>query len=129
MELASKREYNNSIYSAIIVNEDYDADPEGKDRVQIYIPSIHFDLADIYADYMTDGNKEENEHWGDFPWAVPMVDDLENGNVVYGSYINNTNDEYIVLGLEVNNIANSKHSNGWYSNIRLARWYCNQTLY
>ena len=111
MEVASKREYNNSIYSAIIVNEDHDADPEGKDRVQIYIPSIHFDLADIYADYMTDGNKEENEHWGDFPWAVPMVDDLENGNVVYGSYINNTNDEYIVLGLEVNNIANSKHSN------------------
>lgn len=108
MEIANRNTYYNSIFSAIVVNSNTDLDPLGLGRVQLYIPSIHLDYADIYTTYLTSEDKEHTDGWSKFPWAITLVTGLENGNVVYGSNINNKNNEYIVLGLDVYNNANSK---------------------
>lgn len=108
MEISSNRTYSNIIYSAIIVNDNSDMDPESKGRVQIYIPSVHLSQIDTYTDYMTSSNKREHDGWTIFPWATTLVDDLKNGNVVFGSNVDNKANEYIILGLDINNSSNSK---------------------
>jgi murein DD-endopeptidase MepM/ murein hydrolase activator NlpD len=103
MEIANRSSYYNSIYSAIVVNANYNEDPEGKGRVQIYIPGIHYDYGDIYVDYMNAEDKAQfEEHRNKFPWAVTLVENLENGSLVFGSFIGNENNNYIIIGLDVN---------------------------
>lgn len=110
MEIANKRAYYNAIYEAIIVNDNIDSDPDGKGRVQIYIPYIHTDCITTYTEYMLSSDKENQTGWGRFPWAYVLVDNLKNGNAVYCSYVNNSNDQYVVIGLDVNNPANTTSS-------------------
>lgn len=110
MEIANKKAYYNAIYEAIVVNADINSDPENKGRVQLYIPFIHTDLIDVYMEYMQTSDKVNSDNWGKFPWANVLVDDLQNGNVVYCSYVNNSNDQYVVIGLDVNNSANTNSS-------------------
>jgi murein DD-endopeptidase MepM/ murein hydrolase activator NlpD len=110
MEIASKKNYSNIIYSAIIVNADTDMDPDNSGRVQIYIPTVHSSYADKYEAYINSGDKENADGWDYFPWAYTLVDDLKDGNAVFGSTVDNQNDQYIVLGLDVNNPLNSDAS-------------------
>ena len=107
MEIASKKSYYNAIYEAIIVNDNIDSDPEDKGRVQIYIPYIHTEYINTYMDYMLSSDKQNQDGWSRFPWAYVLVDNLKNGNVVYCSYVNNSNDQYVIIGLDVNNPANT----------------------
>lgn len=111
MEIGSKANYYNSIYEAIIVNTEYDQDPDSRYRVQIYIPSLHQRYQNIYTDYMNSSDKPNHKDKSKYPWAVSLVDDLQEGNVVYGSYIGNTIDDHIVLGLYANHPANAKKDN------------------
>ena len=114
MEIAKRNSYFNSICSAIIVNDDDSMDPEGLGRIQIYIPSIQTDESyfNTYPDYTASPDKENHAGWSMFPWAITLVDDLENGNVVYISNIDNENNSFIIIGLDVNNPANKKSSGG-----------------
>lgn len=114
MEVSNKNTYYNSICSAIIVNDDDSMDPNGLGRVQIYIPSIQTDeqYFTVYPEYTTSDDKEHHEGWNMFPWAISLVEGLENGNIVYISNIDNQNNSYIILGLDVNNPANNKGSGG-----------------
>ena len=107
MEIASKKSYYNAIYEAIIVNDNIDSDPEDKGRVQIYIPYIHTEYINTYMDYMLSSDKQNQDGCNRFPWAYVLVDNLKNGNVVYCSYVNNSNDQYVIIGLDVNNPANT----------------------
>ena len=108
MEINSHKSYKNIIYSAIVVNDDIDSDPMGLGRVQLYIPSEHLEFASTYTEYMMHKDKQSQRGWEYFPWAKTLVSDLKVGNYVYGSMINNQSNEYIVLGLDVNNSANIK---------------------
>lgn len=114
MEIAKRNSYFNSICSAIIVNDDDSMDPEGLGRIQIYIPSIQTDESyfNTYPEYTASPDKENHTGWSMFPWAITLVDDLENGNIVYISNIDNENNSFIIIGLDVNNPANKKSSGG-----------------
>lgn len=110
MEIADKRSYYNSIFSAIIVNDNADSDPENKGRVQIYIPSIHTNYDEIYKEYMNNNNKSDDENRTKFPWAATLDKNLKNGNIVFATNINNNNDEFLVMGLDANNPLNGNGS-------------------
>ena len=107
MEISRKSDYYNSVFLAVIVNADIDQDPQAKGRVQIFIPTIHTNYLDKYQDYMNSSNKESQDGWSVYPWATTLVKDIKNGNIVYATNINNKNSEYMVIGLDVNNIANA----------------------
>ena len=110
MEIKDKKSYYNAINEAIIVNANTDDDPEGLGRVQIYIPNEHIQYSTDFVDYMASSNKESLPGWTNYPWAITLVDDLDEGNVVYCGNIDNSGNKYIVLGLDVNNPANQKSS-------------------
>ena len=112
MQVANKDLYYNVIYKAIVVNDDTSMDPSGNNRVQIYIPNMQFRYQKVFQEYMNDTNKANSNYKNKFPWAISLVSDLQNGNIVYGGYINNQLDSFIILGLDVNNPANSDHTNG-----------------
>lgn len=106
MEVFNKELYYNSIYQAIVVNEDSSMDPANEGRVQIYIPDVHYRYAGIYKTYMNDTNKRNNEDKNKFPWAVPLTESPKNGNVVFCGNINNRVGNYVIFGLDANNPAN-----------------------
>lgn len=110
MEVANRRSYYNAIYEAIVVNDNIDSDPDNKGRVQIYIPYVHTEYVSTYMDYMLSSDKQNQDGWSRFPWAYVLVDNLKNGNVVYCSYVNNSNDQYVIIGLDINNPANTASS-------------------
>ena len=103
MDVANRSAYYNSIYSAVVVNANSNEDPESRGRVQIYIPSVHLQYSDIYLDYMQSEDKASHDGWSKFPWATTIVEGLENGSVVFGNYIDNENNKYIIIGKDVNN--------------------------
>ena len=106
MNVIDNGDYSNIIMKAVIVNNDTGTDPEGKSRVQVYIPQIHYEYASIYQAYMNAGDKTSTGHFDKFPWAVSVVEGLEIGNEVYICNVNNKGDEYIVLGVEANETSN-----------------------
>lgn len=112
MEIASKKSYYNSIYNAIVVNDNPDQDPLNLGRIQIYIPAIHTEYSKTYIDYINASNKEELDGWSVFPWAITLVSDLKNGNVVYSGFVNNNNSEHIILGKAVNDTSNKGLNSG-----------------
>ena len=103
MQVYNQKSYYNSIYLAIIVNSDITQDPLNIGRVQIYIPGIQYEYDGVYKQYMNSTNKTEDKYFGCFPWATTLISDLTNGQYVYGSFVNNNNGDYIVLGVDVNN--------------------------
>lgn len=106
MQVTNRESYSNCIYSAIIVNTNTDNDPDGKYRVQIYVPSLQYEYDNKYEEYMNSADKTSSELKGIFPWAKSLVKDLKEGNVVYVSYIGNDANSYIVLGLDAYNPVN-----------------------
>ena len=98
MDIINKDTYYNSIYQAIIVDSDINHDPEGKGRYQIYIPEVHYRYQKQYDLYKNESNKNQSEFATLFPWAVSLEADLKDGDEVYGSYINNVNNLFIILG-------------------------------
>lgn len=107
MDISNKYTYLNKIYSAIVVNQDYNQDPLQQGRVQIYIPSVHFEYADVYRDYMENTDKLNSEYWDVFPWATCLVAEIKNGDNVVGGYLDNQGDNYVVIGKNVNNPTDS----------------------
>lgn len=103
MQVVNKSSYISTIYSAIVINSDTSQDPENKNRVQIYIPSVNFDYADHWEEYMNMKDKKSSEYSNAFPWAITLKENLNNGDNVYGSYIDGDGHQYIILGLDVNN--------------------------
>ena len=100
MQVINKSSYISTIYSAVVVNTNKDLDPDDLGRVQIYIPSVNYNYADSYIEYMTSENKTSNsELFEAFPWAVTLIDDLNNGDEIYGSYIDGDSTQYIILGV------------------------------
>lgn len=102
MNIVNNETYNNQIYKAIVVNENYQNDPQNNGRVQIYIPSMQPNNSSIYEQYMNTSNKESSQYYNQFPWAVTLVKDLTNGNIVYGNFIDNDYSQFIILGLQAN---------------------------
>ena len=109
MQVIDKSSYITTIYKAIIVNKDINLDPDNKGRVQIYIPSINYEYADYYQEYMADTNKKDSQYYSAFPWATSLIENLNDGDDVYGSYIEGDSSQYIILGLEG---GKSKKGNG-----------------
>lgn len=99
MQVTNKNSFITTIYSAIIVNKDTNQDPLTKGRVQIFIPTVNYDYADVYQDYINDDNKPNSSYFTAFPWAVTLTSDLKNGDEVYGSYIEGNDTQFIVLGI------------------------------
>lgn len=98
MLVTNKTAYSSNIYLAVIVNNDVADDPEQNNRVQIYIPTIHYDYAYVYRNYMGETDKKHNQYFSVFPWAVSLVAEPKNGDTVYGSFIEGSSDRFIVLG-------------------------------
>lgn len=110
MEVTNKSTYQSSIYSAIVVNDNVNDDPDYKYRVQIYIPSMYPEYLDIYEDYINSSDKSNNGNKDKFPWAQTLVKDLKNGNIVYGSFIYGKSNQFIILGLDATNPKNESSS-------------------
>lgn len=106
MNIINKESYSNFIYTAVVVNSKTEEGPTEEYKIQIYIPQLQFELDDVYEDYMNSGNKATSEYKDRFPWAKSLVKDLKEGNVVYGSFINNDNGDFIILGLDAYNPKN-----------------------
>lgn len=100
MIIADKSSYSSDIYYGIVVNTASSDDPEGLDRVQIYIPSAQYEYADKYKEYMNSNNKSELEDFTVYPWASTLVSGLSVGDAIYGGHIDNDNSKYIILGVE-----------------------------
>lgn len=108
MQVYNDNTYLNSIYAAIVVNADTTQDPEGKNRVQVYIPSIQSDIESQFNTYFEDPNKTESEYKDLFPWAVSLVGNLAIGCIVYVNTVENISGSYVILGADMydpNNIA------------------------
>ena len=73
MIIADKSSYSSDIYYGIVVNTSSSDDPEGLDRIQIYIPSVQYEYANRYEEYMNSSNKTELEDFGAYPWASTLV--------------------------------------------------------
>lgn len=106
MNVVNTDRYETSIYRAVVVNTDTSQDPEFKYRIQIYVPFLQYEYNDIYKNYMNSSNKDQNADKDKFPWAISLVSDLKEGNIVYISFINNDINQYIILGLDAYNPAN-----------------------
>ena len=98
LEIVNKRTYNNTIFYAIVVNNDTQQDPNSENRVQIYIPSLSPELKDTYESYISNNNKSSDSNFNKFPWAKTLVKDLKNGDAIYGNYIDNDYSQPIILG-------------------------------
>lgn len=107
MNILNSNTYNNQIYQAIVVNSNFQQDPQQKGRVQIYIPEQQYEYSDIYQSYMNAGDKASTGNMDKFPWAITLVPDLKEGNIVYGNFIQNDYSQFIVLGLDANNVINT----------------------
>lgn len=100
MEIVNRDSYNNQILLAIVLNIDTDQDPQNLHRIQIYVPQLQYDYDSIYQDYINEDNKPQSPHFGKFPWATSLTSNIKIGSIVYCSYINNSEDEYIILGVD-----------------------------
>ena len=105
MDITNRDSYYNSIYQAYIINDDTSADPLSKRRYQIFIPEIHYTIESICEQYskLSNAEKINSEYFSLFPWAVSLVSDLKTGDIVYGSFIKNQNNQFIILGINANN--------------------------
>lgn len=115
MDIINRNSYSNIINLAIVVNVDTNQDPAGEYRVQIYIPSSQYEFNNIYETYMNSSSKNNNDDSSKFPWAKSLVKDLKVGNVVYCSNINNSDSEYIILGLDAYNPKNQQTTDSAYN--------------
>ena len=106
MNIVNTDRYETSIYRAIVVNTDTSQDPEFKYRIQVYVPFLQYEYNDIYKNYISNPNKAQSDDKDKFPWAISLVGDLKEGNIVYGSFINNDVNQYIILGKDQYNPAN-----------------------
>lgn len=104
MQIANRNEFISTIYSAIVVNTNKSLDPDNSGRIQIYIPSINYEYADYYVEYMNSNNKTQNlDIFNAFPWAITLQDDLNEGDEVFGSFIEGSANKYIILGISKSN--------------------------
>lgn len=99
MDINNRDSYYNAIYKANVINTDSSQDPNGTDRIQIYVPYLHYQNITEYENYIADNNKVSNDNRLLFPWAVTLIDDLHVGDEVYCSFINNEGDNFIILGI------------------------------
>lgn len=117
MNIVNTDRYETSIYRAIVVNTDTSQDPEFKYRIQVYVPFLQYEYNDIYKNYINNPNKAQSDDKDKFPWAISLVPDLKEGNIVYISFINNDINQYIILGLDAYNPANQDSgSDGYLAN-------------
>lgn len=106
MEVVNKDAYHNSINRAIVVNADQSSDPDGTNKVQIYIPALQYEYNNIYEEYINDSNKSNSVHKDKFPWAFSLIKTLRDGCTVFVSNVYNKNDNFIIMGLDATDPAN-----------------------
>lgn len=78
MNILNSEDYYNAIYSAIIVDDNTNDDPDSEHRYQIYIPKLHYEYSEQYKSYMNDNSKTTNPLYWVFPWALSLADGLRN---------------------------------------------------
>ena len=61
MDISNRSSYNTNIYLAIVVNVDTTQDPAGRERIQIYIPSIQYEYQGVYQEYINSSDKTSSE--------------------------------------------------------------------
>lgn len=93
MNVSNINTYHNSIYTAVILEKD-----ENNKILQVYIPSIHESLKSAFEAYIQDSNKSESNYRSYFPWASTIVDDLEIGDMVYVTFVNNDVSNILIIG-------------------------------
>lgn len=99
MNILDGNDYYNSIYTAIIVDSNFQDDPQPSNvnRYQVYIPKIHYDYVNKYQDYMNNSNKTTHELYSVFPWAVTLSEDLTEGDEVYVGILDNENGNFVIV--------------------------------
>lgn len=112
MNIIDKEAYSNFIYMAVVVNSNTDSGPQSEYRVQVYIPQIQYEYDGVYEEYMNSSDKNSSEYKDIFPWAKSLVKDLKEGNIVFGSFINNDKGDFIILGLDAYNPKNTLTDSG-----------------
>ena len=101
MDIINRDSYYNSIYKGYIVNDSLTDDPEGLNRYQIYIPEVHYGLIESNVEEyrkLDSSSKKSSPLFYSLPWAVSLVSGLVVGDPIYGSYIENSNNSFIILG-------------------------------
>ena len=100
MDINNRDSYYNAIYKANVINTDSSQDPNGTDRIQIYVPYLHYQNITEYENYIADNNKANNDNRLLFPWATTLINDLHEGDEVFCSFINNEGNSFIILGIQ-----------------------------
>lgn len=109
MDVSNRNVYYNCIYQAVVVNADTSQDPNSSNRIQIYVPALHYNFEGVYKQYIQDTNKANSIYKSYFPWATTAVDELTNGDIVFCNFLNNDPNSFIIIGKD---IAASKSING-----------------
>ena len=109
MDVSNRNVYYNCIYQAVVVNADTSQDPNSLNRIQIYVPALHYNFEGVYKQYIQDTNKANSIYKSYFPWATTAVDELTNGDIVFCNFLNNDPNSFIIIGKD---IAASKSING-----------------
>ncbi len=99
MDISNKITYYMKVMPAYIVNKNSSDDPSGDSkRAQVYIPSIQMELKNMYKTYINESDKKNAKGYRKFPWAYNTVENLNEGDLVYVSALNNTNGDYLIIG-------------------------------
>lgn len=105
MNVSNVNTYYNKICQAAVIQSD-----ESNKKYQVYIPSLHSSLEGIFKTYYKDNNKENSIYKGYFPWASSLVEGLQQGDIVFVSFVNNSTSNILILGKD--NQANSNAEGG-----------------
>lgn len=108
MEVQDGSSYSNIVQKMMVVNGDYTQDPEGLNRVQIYIPDARPDLADALETYLGETDKASSSLFSEFPWAYTLFPNLKPGYIGFVTNINNENNQFLILGLDANDPINAE---------------------
>ena len=101
MEVSNRNVYYNCIYQAVVVNADTSQDPTNSNRIQIYVPALHYNFEGVYKQYIQDTNKTNSIYKSYFPWATTAVDELTNGDIVFCNFLNNDPNSFIIIGKDI----------------------------
>lgn len=101
MDVSNRNVYYNCIYQAVVVNADTSQDPNSLNRIQIYVPALHYNFEGVYKQYIQDNNKSNSIYKSYFPWATTAVDELTNGDIVFCNFLNNDPNSFIIIGKDI----------------------------
>lgn len=108
MEIIDRDLYYNKVMKAYVVNAYSQDDPNGEQRVQVYIPNVHCGNVPNYQTYMQGSDsKKGKDGFRKFTWVYNTQSDIKNGDLVYIINVNNQLGDYVIIGRDITSISSN----------------------